>query len=140
MLSAENRLIAKIEVRGGCWLWTAALNACGYGTLHWNGPFLAHRASYIMFRDEIPDDLTLDHICRNRACVNPWHLEPVPHSENIIRGERATATHCKRGHPYSGYNLVWWKGTRNCRTCHAERSREAKRRWRQRQREAKRAA
>ena len=86
---------------------------------------MAHRAIYEAMIGPIPHGLFLDHICRNRACVNPWHCEPVTNRENILRGCGVTAslakqTHCKRGHELSGSNLNDADG-RNCRTCQAMR-------------------
>jgi hypothetical protein len=71
---------------------------------------------------QIPDGLTLDHLCRNRRCVNPAHLEAIPHSENIRRGKSPSAlnrlkTHCKRGHAYTQENTHIHNGERHCRTC-----------------------
>ena len=77
----------------------------------------------------IPDGKELDHLCRNRKCVNPKHLESVTHRENILRGEtimaeNARKTHCWRGHPLSGKNLkLKPNGHRQCRACAAMRSR-----------------
>jgi HNH endonuclease len=77
-----------------CWLWLASLGASGYGQFSIGGregPVVAHRIAYELERGEIPEGLTLDHLCRNRMCVNPWHLEPVPLAENIRRGFAARA-------------------------------------------------
>jgi hypothetical protein len=80
----------------GCWLWTGAKAGKGYGAI-WQGSSArmtyAHRAIYESMIGAIPDELELDHLCRNHACVNPDHLEPVTHSENLRRGYRA-----RRGH------------------------------------------
>lgn len=90
-------------------------------------PDYCHRVTYQAFVGPIPDGLHIDHLCRNRACCNPWHLEPVTRKENILRGEgraakNARKTHCKRGHELSGDNLVLVerdRGTfRRCRECH----------------------
>jgi hypothetical protein len=105
---------------GRCWLWMTGIKGDGYGAFTANGKsLLAHRFSYTILIGPIPDGLELDHLCRRTGCVNPSHLEPVTSLENTQRGERATRTHCRRGHPYSGSNLYLLphvKG-RDCRTC-----------------------
>lgn len=89
----------------------------------------------------IPDDLTLDHLCRVRACVNPDHMEPVTIRENALRGETAAArnaaqTHCPQGHEYTGENTyVTTAGSRRCRTCTREYVRRSKAKRRRLQRE-----
>ena len=112
----------------GCWEWVAAKMPNGYGKCSFRGKvWLVHRASYTHFVGEIPEGLTIDHLCRNRACCNPAHLEPVPIRENTMRGEALSAknhkkTHCKRGHALDGYNLRMASGSRQCRVCDAFRS------------------
>lgn len=69
-----------------CWGWLAGKNHDGYGKFGLYGDSLfAHRIAYELERSEIPDDLELDHLCRNKGCVNPWHLESVTHVENMKR-------------------------------------------------------
>jgi len=112
----------------GCIEWVAAKSPTGYGSFK---PVcgelrmqLAHRWSYEYFVGPIPDGLVIDHLCRNRSCVNPDHLEPVTQQTNIRRGRgNPTKTHCPHGHPYSGDNLRIYKGARFCRTCQDIRNR-----------------
>lgn len=126
------------EPNTGCWLWMGSHQPQGYGTI-WNGkrPEQAHRVSYREFVGEIPDDCDIDHVCRQRACVNPDHLEAVSHQENMRRsdalmGINARKTHCKRGHELSGANLrINPNGSRQCRQCVNFHGREARRRKRE---------
>ncbi len=119
----------------GCWIWVASLDGKGYGKINIGGVITAaHRFSYTHYIGIIPDGLELDHKCRVRSCVNPDHLEPVTHAENVLRGfgpsaANAKKTHCSRGHPYDEKNTYFWKtaGHRQCRVCWRER-REAQRR------------
>jgi hypothetical protein len=120
-----------------CWGWTGPVSTQGYGRMSVNGSLLgAHRIAYELEVGEVTTGLTLDHLCRNRLCVNPAHLEPVTRGENVLRGEGWTAvnarkTHCPRGHPLSGDNLHVRpnRGTRQCLSCRREASR---RRYRKR--------
>lgn len=111
---------------GPCWLWTGAKNNKGYGQLGLTGrgagSVLAHRLAYNLLVGPIPDGLQLDHLCRNRTCVNPAHLEPVTHQENLRRGIRANQntgkTHCPQGHPYDDENTYHLRGGgRMCKEC-----------------------
>ena len=119
----------------GCWRWTGTLFPNGYGAAWWAGTRIAHRLVYQSLVGPVPDGLQLDHLCRNRACVNPSHLEPVTPAENIRRGvsqpaANARKTHCPQGHPLSGANLyVSPDGERSCRKCR----KEAAYRWLSRQ-------
>lgn len=112
-----------------CWEWTAARYGNGYGGFRINSPraiVYAHRVSYVIHKGLIPNGLVIDHLCRNRKCVNPNHLEAVTDHVNIVvRGTGLSAmesrqTHCKNGHPLSGDNLnqaMLKQGYRDCRTC-----------------------
>jgi hypothetical protein len=115
---------AKITKSDGCWLWTAALTS-GYGA--W-GNRRAHRLVYEALVGPIPQGLQLDHLCRNRACVRPEHLEPVTQQVNLARGNglparRARQTECIYGHPFDAANTLVTKFGRVCRTCNREKAR-----------------
>jgi hypothetical protein len=96
----RERLLARLIVTdSGCWLWTGALDAKGYGVIgkgrREEGLLATHVASYELHVGPIPDGLVLDHSCRRPACVNPEHLEPVTNAENGRRGARAKLTHAQ---------------------------------------------
>ncbi len=106
----------------GCWIWQRSCHR-GYGQLWANGTMnRAHRIAYELVKGPIPKSLTIDHLCRNRACINPDHLEAVTMRKNVLRGNGPTAinarkTHCKRGHPFDAANTRMSKLGRNCRAC-----------------------
>lgn len=120
--------IAKIQARlvvqdDGCHVWPGA-KTNGYGVVGWQDRIRrVHRLLYEHLVGPVPKGLDLDHLCRNRACANVGHLEPVTRSENLKRGNnwQRAKTHCPEGHPLSGDNLDPYtlkEGRRRCRTCH----------------------
>ena len=124
-----SRFWSKVRKTETCWLWTAGLDDVpgkGYGQFYLNGKKVkAHRLAYEMLVGAIPTGLFIDHLCRNRSCVNPEHLEPVSNKENVLRGDtyssghNRTKTHCPKGHEYSEANTRFYNsGYRKCRACH----------------------
>ncbi|MEV8638093.1 HNH endonuclease [Streptosporangium sp. NPDC051023] len=123
-LTLERRFFDHIagEDDRGCWLWDKPHPDSGYGQFAGG---TAHRWSYEFFRTDIPDGLDIDHLCRNRACVNPWHFDPVPTAVNVLRGEGPSAinarkTHCIRGHAFTVANTYVppkRPRSRGCRAC-----------------------
>lgn len=128
-----HRFWAKVDRRSEdeCWPWTAYINNNGYGAYHprVDVKVLAHRVAYELTLGPVPEGLDLDHLCRNRACANPRHLEPVTRQVNLLRGQtlvaaNAAKTMCPQGHPYAGDNLIVSGPGRKCRTCKNERRRK----------------
>lgn len=121
--TALDRMTDRIDASGDCWLWTGRMMNNGYGRFGHRG-VAAHRAVYEALVGPIPPGREIDHLCRQRACVNPDHMEPVTPSENqrrshSVSGLNAAKTHCPQGHPYAGDNLTFECGSRICRTCKA---------------------
>ena len=114
----------KVLIGDGCWEWMGYRTPKGYGGVAIkNKTHRAHRVVYELLVGPIPVGLDLDHICRNRGCVRPDHLEPVTCKENLMRGLthaalNAAKTHCPHGHLYDEKNTILKKsGTRLCREC-----------------------
>lgn len=142
--NAETLRARTLVTPDGCWEWQGKLLRAGYGEAHYRGrQMVAHRAMWLAVGREIPAGLQLDHLCNNRRCCNPDHLEPVTSSENVKRGwqrgrpltgataRNAAKTHCNAGHELAGDNLYRWRGGRICRACNRTRQAEAQARKRE---------
>lgn len=144
-MSIPLRMFRKIMFSPGyngtpCWLWQGSRSPGGYGQVRVDRKLKSvHRVIYELLVSPIPEGLDLDHLCRNRACCNPNHLEPVTRSENLRRGltgkfepgkgvgdRQKAKTHCPQGHPYDEGNTHHYKSQRYCRTCSRERNRIAR--------------
>lgn len=118
----ETRFWSKVDA-ADCWEWTGGKDPEGYGRFRLpSGWVRAHRWAWEHFVGPIPERLVLDHLCRNRGCVNPEHLEPVTVKVNVLRGtsfvsQNVAKTHCPKGHPYDEHNTIHRNGRRVCRAC-----------------------
>ncbi len=125
---------SRVKKSNNCWEWTATLDGRGYGKCYWKHKQLSsHIISYQLMVGDVPEGLELDHLCRNKKCVNPDHLEAVTHRENMLRGFAPSAiharkTHCPQGHLYNGINLITYGTNRKCRICKNATQRKYKKR------------
>ena len=132
-----SRFMSKVIPSDGCWGWSgSSFTVTRYRIFNvkmkdgvWR-PTVAHRVSYLIHKGVIPDGWEIDHLCRNRGCVNPHHLEAVTRRENVLRGAspmaaQATQSHCVHGHEFTSENTYFKPGTfkRECRECMRERDR-----------------
>lgn len=104
----------------GCWRWKGRIGRYGYGLYTGNN---AHRVLFKYYHNEVFPELDVDHLCRVRDCVNPKHLEAIPHRENLLRspftlaGKASRTTHCPQDHPYNEKNTRLIDGRRYCKKC-----------------------
>lgn len=121
--NTADSILSRVKKGVGCWEWSGTIGAKGYGRCRWNGKYMnSHRAVYEILKGAVSSELQLDHLCRNRACVNPDHLEPVSPKINVLRGEglaakNAKKTHCPKNHEYSKENTYILRNHRYCKEC-----------------------
>lgn len=129
----EKRFWSKVDKQEFCWIWTACKDKKGYGSFLLGSSQKAHRISYELVKGKIPEGMILYHLCKNKSCVNPSHLEAVSSRINSLRAKNTIAyihsdkDKCPKGHPYLGYNLIisnnGYNGARRCRKCKNEQER-----------------
>lgn len=127
--------LSNIRRTDSCWLWTGKTNGRGYGKLYYGGRTeRAHRLSFKLFRHDIPDELVIDHLCNNKVCVNPEHLDAVTQQVNVGRYYAAKAPKpvCVNGHAMTYHNTYQYGNRKICKEC----KRETTRKWRQKLRVA----
>lgn len=133
----RERFCAKIQKTETCWEWRGSRTPQGYGRFRLHGSSTtAQRVSYAVFVGDLAAGLTVDHLCGNRGCVNPEHLEAVPHRVNILRSNGLAALHVRKTHCDYGHPLAQGKTQRFCPTCKRRNGRE----WMRRHRAQKAAA
>lgn len=124
------RILSKVERDpiSGCWNFTGSRNYLGYGRVSAYGRTRsAHRVMYVETHGSIHDGLVIDHMCNNRACVNPDHLQAITQIENVKRGSGPTAENARKMHcPKCGgqYSAEGSTGARRCKPCRVRRQRE----------------
>lgn len=124
LMPVEDRLWSgAVHTESGCWEWQRT-RARGYGYIVRDGRLKrAHRVAYELAVGPVPPGKELDHLCANKACINPAHLEAVTHRENVMRADgpssvNARRTECRHGHPFTPENTrVLANGERACREC-----------------------
>ncbi len=118
------KIFSRVKFNKGCWEWVGTIDIGGYGRIYWRGKSKpAHRIVYETLGGKVPAGLVIDHLCRNRRCVNPSHLEVTTQKINVLRGVgtpamNAKKTHCPQGHEYSPTNTRFQSGGgRECWVC-----------------------
>jgi len=125
-----SRFFNRVEPTGFCWYWTGGITGRGYGNFSYkhSNNCLAHRVSYEFFIGKIPEDLVLDHLCRNTICVNPDHLEVVTQAVNNARRKFVIKSRCSRGHVRTPDTALRRENRQSheCKICHRDRERRSK--------------
>lgn len=127
-LTLEQRFWSHVNKTETCWVWTGHKMKSGYASVYAGGgsknPItkLVHRLAYELTKGLIPTGLTIDHLCSNRLCVRPDHLEAVTMRTNVLRSsshiaKQASSDHCVNGHMFDAANTYRWRGGRYCRKC-----------------------
>ena len=113
-----------VNKTNSCWLWYGGKDKRGYGNFSFGRHGRkSHIVAYELIIGKVPEGLELDHLCKNHGCVNPEHLEPVTHKENLLRGDgwgavNSRKTHCKNGHLLTEDNIYKSiKTKRQCKIC-----------------------
>lgn len=123
--SFEVRLWGRVTKTDSCWIWNGSVNVYGYGQIMLAYKNLkVHRVAYELLVGPIPTDMTIDHLCLNKLCVNPEHLEVVTRAENTSRGQKEMF--CRNGHDMAVTRYTSPKGKTECRTCRDARAQRAK--------------
>jgi len=125
MKTLLERFSDSVQRTDSCWLWTGSCDKDGYGRFKINSRYVrAGRFAYQMAHGSIPDGAQLDHLCRNKPCVKPDHLEPVSNKVNQQRGLWGMRSVCAQGHAYTPANTYFRpNGRRDCRACIRQRVR-----------------
>jgi hypothetical protein len=106
----------------GCWEWQGAKVSGDYGRYKFEGKWeVAHNVLFLVMHGAIDRSMERDHLCKNRSCINPFHVEQVTRVINRLRSEpgqwNAGKTHCPKGHEYDQENTRYYRGSRFCKTC-----------------------